>query len=395
MSGRSPRRPRRTRWSNSRRPVAAHYGGQNPEIEVRQLAGLAAPPPGAAQPLERQIVVAEGPDAGVSLYGPGPIPALLITGPVSELTNQTRLITSAIARCVGLKAVPGPLIHAAAARQRDHHPPARSARRERLRAEPQVGVNLDQTRLGRPVRDVQVHLIGSYATARRDRRGRWWSPSAARPSPAGRPSSERPGGPLGRGSQFDAAAPHDAQRAGEHRRQHGPMRRVPAHHADDRRRERRADHFGRTAGADRLQSLPQGPDAQGAGRSATTAASRTPRGPLLIMTGLRVVGASHRHRGGCPLADALKSPSPAVLISPDGWDHPELPLKVTAPDTVPTTLNVVDDDGNPTTLTLQPGVRFGFPAGGVRREAVDPGGHLQWRCGRPARPAAETGSTAT
>ena len=27
---------------------------------------------------------------------------------------------------------------------------------------PQIGINLDQTRLGQPVRDVRVHLIGSY-----------------------------------------------------------------------------------------------------------------------------------------------------------------------------------------------------------------------------------------
>ena len=48
-----------------------------------------------------------------------------------------------------------------------------------------------------------------------------------------------------------------------------------------------------------------------------------------------------------------------MLISTDGWKHPELPLPVTAPDTVPMTLDVLDDDGNHTTLTLDPAVKFG------------------------------------
>ncbi len=80
---------------------------------------------------------------------------------------------------------------------------------------------------------------------------------------------------------------------------------------------------------------------------------------VVIMTGLQRLSALPIDTTVLPLADALKSPGPAVLISPDGWDHPELPLEVTAPDTVPTMLNIVDDEGNPTTLTLQPGVRFG------------------------------------
>ena len=60
-----------------------------------------------------------------------------------------------------------------------------------------------------------------------------------------------------------------------------------------------------------------------------------------------------------PLQEAIDSPNPAVLISPDGWDHPGLALPVNAADSAPMKLDVVDDDGNPSTLTLDPALKFG------------------------------------
>ncbi len=78
-----------------------------------------------------------------------------------------------------------------------------------------------------------------------------------------------------------------------------------------------------------------------------------------IMTGLQRLSALPIDTLVVPIQEAIDSPNPAVLISPDGWDHPELPLPVAAPDTVPMTLNVLDDDGNPTTLTLDPAIQFG------------------------------------
>lgn len=341
--------------------VAAHYGGQNPEIEVRQLAGPAAPPPGAAQPLERQIVVAEGPDAGVSLYGPGPIPALLITGPVNELTNQTRLITSAIARyALGSKAVPGPL-------KSTPQLPGNETTIRRLgqpgvnasALNPQVGINLDQTRLGRPVRDVRVHLIGSYTPLPAAIGGQ------VMVSVGGQTIARWPAEASGLVDRWVDVPNSMLQRL--------TTLNVQVNIAGNTGRCGEFQPITLTIDGESVvqttsaappvpigfQSLPQGlmPKVQvGFGDDGSFA--NTARA-VLIMTGLQRLSALPIDTAVVPLADALKSPSPAVLISPDGWDHPELPLKVTAPDTVPTTLNVVDDDGNPTTLTLQPGVRFG------------------------------------
>jgi hypothetical protein len=80
---------------------------------------------------------------------------------------------------------------------------------------------------------------------------------------------------------------------------------------------------------------------------------------VLIMTGLQRLSALPIDTVVVPLQEAIDTPNPAVLIAPEGWNHPELPLKVKAPDTVPMTLDVVDDDGNPTTLTLDPALKFG------------------------------------
>ena len=80
---------------------------------------------------------------------------------------------------------------------------------------------------------------------------------------------------------------------------------------------------------------------------------------VAILTGLQRLSALPIDTSVVPIQEAIDSPNPAVLISPDGWNHPGLPLPVTAPDTVPMTLNVLDDDGNHTTLTLEPALKFG------------------------------------
>ena len=66
------------------------YGGQSPNISIVPIADgpVALPPP---SPLERQIILREGPDKGISLLGPS-VPALQISGPGPELTNQVRLL---------------------------------------------------------------------------------------------------------------------------------------------------------------------------------------------------------------------------------------------------------------------------------------------------------------
>jgi hypothetical protein len=143
--------------------VVAHYGKQPVRVRVATLEGDVIPP-APAGPLERQVVIREGPDNGVSLRGNGGVPALLIGGPAGDLANQSRLLSSDMSRlALSSKAVAGPLKSV----------PQLSPDQTTLRAlgqpgvnavalAPQVSLGLDQTRLGRSARDVRVHLQGSY-----------------------------------------------------------------------------------------------------------------------------------------------------------------------------------------------------------------------------------------
>lgn len=143
--------------------VAMRFGGQNPVIQMAPLADgtTVLPPPG---PLERQIVVKEGPDKGVSLQGGAGMPSLLVTGPGAEIENQLRLLADdALQYALSRKATTSELVTNQAI------PGDRATLRElkisNLDDEaiwPRVSVELDQTKFGRQVGGITVHLIGSY-----------------------------------------------------------------------------------------------------------------------------------------------------------------------------------------------------------------------------------------
>jgi hypothetical protein len=143
--------------------VVARYGRQNTDVDVASLGDGQAPPPSA--PLERNVVIREGSDAAVSLRGgDAGVPALEITGSANELANQARLLSSNLSQlALSSKAVAGPIksspqLPANQTTIRDLGQPGVNA----TAFKPQVVIGLDQTRLGRPVRDVRVHLKGSY-----------------------------------------------------------------------------------------------------------------------------------------------------------------------------------------------------------------------------------------
>jgi hypothetical protein len=142
--------------------VVARYGKQATQIVVAPLAPADPVPP--VDPFERQIIIREGPTAGVSLQGADGIRPLLITGQGAALANQSRLLSSDMARlALSSKAVVGPLKQV----------PQLPADQTTLRAlgqpgvtaialSPQVSLALDQTRLGRAAHNVRVRLQGSY-----------------------------------------------------------------------------------------------------------------------------------------------------------------------------------------------------------------------------------------
>ncbi|MEZ0342877.1 hypothetical protein ACAG25_23210 [Mycobacterium sp. pV006] len=144
--------------------IAARYGTQNPDIAVVALGEGQQLPAEPSAPLQRHIVIREGPDAGVSLLDTPGVPPLLIAGPPDQLANQSRLLASDVSRlALSSKAVVGPLSSIP-----QLSPDETTLRRlgqpgvNATALSPQVNIGLDQTRLGRSARGVRVHLRGSY-----------------------------------------------------------------------------------------------------------------------------------------------------------------------------------------------------------------------------------------
>lgn len=122
-----------------------------------------------AAPLERQIVVKEGGEKGLSLQGSG-IPSLLISGQGNELSDQARLLASdSLLYAASIKAVA------------DDLPEEELLNNDTTVADvtrftdvsnsalwPRVGIQLDQTRFGHPVSGIKVHLMGSHTPLARN-----------------------------------------------------------------------------------------------------------------------------------------------------------------------------------------------------------------------------------
>ncbi|MFI5509284.1 hypothetical protein ACIA48_17595 [Mycobacterium sp. NPDC051804] len=145
--------------------LTTRYRGQNTQTALVPLADGAAALGGVPEPMERRIVIKEGPDDGISLSGAPATPDLLISGPADKLTTYTRLfIDGSLDMAVSTKVIPEdlPLV--------DPPPPGDSTTLTQLgqpaltatAVAPQVSIGLDQTRFGSPTQGFRVHLLGSY-----------------------------------------------------------------------------------------------------------------------------------------------------------------------------------------------------------------------------------------
>ncbi|WP_245905995.1 hypothetical protein [Mycolicibacterium palauense] len=341
--------------------IAAYYGKQNPTITVEQLADPTSPPVGDTGPFERHIAVVQSADNGVSLFGAeSEMPALLVSGGPNELANQTRLITSTVAQfAVSSKAVIGPLrsvpqLPGNLTTIRELGQPGVNA----VALNPQVGIALDQTRLGHPVKNLRVHLVGTYTPLPAAIGGQVLA------SIAGETVAQWPADPSGVIDRWvdipdrllkryttlnvQVNISGNTGRCGEFQ----PIALV----IDGSTAVQSTP--ARPPVPEGFQSLPQALMPRVAVGINADAYADTVRA-VQIMTGLQRLSALPVDPVVMPLREAIDSPGPAVLITPDGWQDTDIRLPISAPETVPMTVEVVDADGNPTTLTLEPGVRFG------------------------------------
>ena len=142
--------------------VAAAVAGRNSQkIDVAVIplpegrSSVDLPP----APLEREIVVKEGPEKGLSLQpGPG-LPTLVVSGKSDELPEQVQLLNNDMVRfAAGAKSASGTLFE-------DQVLPGKvtleEMNRSGIAAQGTAVIELNQTRFGESLRNVRLHLIGS------------------------------------------------------------------------------------------------------------------------------------------------------------------------------------------------------------------------------------------
>jgi hypothetical protein len=340
--------------------VVARYGKQNPEVAVEPLAEGQTEPPGPAASMERQIVIREGPETAVQLRGAGGVPSLLISGPPDQLINQTRLLGSDVSRlAVSSKAVVGPLkstpqLAADMTTIRQLGQPGVNA----TALSPQVSIGLDQTRLGRPVRNVRVHLRGNYtplptsiggsvvAAINGETIDQWPTDSVG--------AIDRwvdiPDRLLQRYTNLGVAIniAGNTGRCGEFQ----PI--TLTIDGESPVQSTRADPPV-TGG---FQSVPQAlmPRVEvGIGDDAFADTQRA----VSLLVGLQRLSALPIDTEVVPFQQALDSPNPAILIAADGWSDQRITLPVSAHESGELTVFGLDGTTDQTTLTLDPAQRLG------------------------------------
>ena len=339
--------------------LVARYRSQAPQVSVVALPDGANTLSEPSLPMERQLVVKEGPDPGLALTETTGVPSLMISGPPNQLTNQARLLTdSSLSMAVSPKVVAGEL-----------HPttwlPGDSTTLAQLNQPaptatgiaPQVGIALDQTRFGHPTQGFRVHLMGSYTPV---------------PAAFGAQLTASVGGEVidtwsteGNGA-IDRWIDVPDRLA---RRYTSLVVAVNTSGNTGRCGEFRPITL-RIAGSTVVESTPaQPPIPPGfgslpqalmphvqVGLDATNFAD-TVRA-VQVAVGLQRLSVVPLSTTVTSVDKALGSTDPAIIVSPDGWSDTSITLPVSANDRT-LTLAGFNPGDQPTTLTLDPAVRFG------------------------------------
>jgi hypothetical protein len=339
--------------------IVAHYGDQPTAVTVSPLDGDAPLP--QAQPFERQLVVHESATPTVRLQGSTGVPSLLVAGPASELLNQTRLLTrgdiaqlalSSTAAVGPLADVPHPSVDTTTLR--DLGQPGRTAKAV---ANPQVSIKLDQTGLGHPARQLRVHLTGFYTPLPSNLGGQ------VVVSVNGEPIDRWPADAKGAIDHWVDVPDRLLQRSTElgvaidaagNTEGCGESQPIMLTIDGDSTVSSTAATPPIPAG---FQSLPQAlaPRVEiGIGDDAFADTARAAK----IIAGLQRLSARPIDTSVVSLADAIGSSNPAILIAAQKWDDARLKLPVNASDDA-AELETQDAAGEPVSLTLDPGLRFG------------------------------------
>ena len=338
--------------------MTTRYGWQGTEIAVVPLPdGSTTLPPPLRN--ERQIVIKEGPEAGLTLQpGPG-MPSLLISGQGDELTNQTRLLTDASLRfALSPKAVAGPLTT-------ELKPAGDSVTLAKLKQKvngseslrPDATIILDQSVFAQPVDGMRVHVIGSYTPLPGNFNGEVTA------SIGDQVIDRWPVNAEGTIDRWVDIPNRMVQRAtglkirvqttgdpGDCNYFLNPALRIDGSTEITVMRASPPVPPG-------FRSLPQAlmPRVQtGMGSDTYNDTVRAAR----IIVGLQRNSSLPLITTVTTLQQAIDSGEPAILISADGWNEDSLPLPISA-DLGNITIAATDSGGQPTTLNLDPAIKFG------------------------------------
>nr|CRL69247.1 hypothetical protein CPGR_01463 [Mycolicibacterium komanii] len=349
--------------------VIAQYGSQRPEVSIVPLNSGQTVPPGPSQPQERQVVIKEGPNAGLTLQGAPDAPWLLISGPLGQAgKEEIALLFSDLSQvALSKKAAVDSLsinrqFPGSTATLRELAQPFFNA----TSLEPQVSIAIDQTRFGRPIHDVRIGLKGSYSPVPSDAGGqivvsvgdevidRWAADGQGKIDR----SVTVPDRLLQRYTTVRVTL-NDSENAG---------RCGDFYSAGPEDRQLSLTIDGDTV----VQSKPAAPPVPGGFQSMPQALM--PHVQVGIKAGsfadtvraADILVGLQRRTSATPLdvtvssvEQAIQSSGPAIVIAADGWKNSDVVLPVSAADTGPITFNGIDIAGKPATLTLDPTLRFG------------------------------------
>lgn len=347
--------------------TASHYGKQAPEIVVVPLQEGQAAPPTPPAPLERQVVVKEGPDNGLSLQGATGVPWLLVSGPLGQtdesntavlFSDLSELAFSSRAAVESLK--PKVQLPADTATLRELGRPFINA----TSLQPRVSIGVDQTRFGRSIRGVRVHLLGSYTPTPNNIAGRiavTIGPETIDHWPTdGQGNIDRwidvPDRLLQRYTNIELVldVASNVGHCGDFYTA-GPGNQLLTLNIN-------GDSTIQSSGAapptpDGLQSVPQTLMPRVQVGIAEHSLIDTVRA-LDILVGLQRMSALPIDTTVTGVKQAVDSSNPALLISADGWNQSDVTLPVAAGSSGPITVNAVGTADKPTKLTLDPVLRF-------------------------------------
>lgn len=339
--------------------LAGRYRSQAPEIVLIPLADGATTIGARSLPMERQIVIKEGPEEGLSLMGDAGVPELLISGAPDKLKNQSRMLTdpslgmAVSRRAIASKLHPRPWLPGDSATLAQLSQPGLSA----TGPAPRVSIALDQTRFGHPTQGFRVHLTGSYtpvpaafgaqltASVNGEVIDTWATDSGG--------AIDRwldiPDRLVFRYTSLDVMVDTsgDTGRCGEFR---PTTLRIAGSTVVESSPAKPPIPQG-------FGSLPQAlmPQMQvGIGENSFADTVRAAQ----ITMGLQKLSAVPLQTTVTTLSHAIDSNDPAILISPDGWADESITLPVSADNQI-ITLAGSNPDEPATTLDLKPEVRFG------------------------------------